>query len=40
MLKFKYCGTHIKDEEYMNYMSYMGYQVKSLIEEKNLGLLK
>ena len=34
MLKFKYCGTHIKDEEYMHYMSSKDYQVKSLIEEK------
>ena len=32
MLQFKYCGTHIKDEEYMNYMSSKGHQVKSLIE--------
>lgn len=32
MIKFKYCGTHIKDEEYMNKMSYNGWNVKSLIE--------
>lgn len=32
MIKFNYCGTHIKDEEYMNYMSSKGYQVKSLVE--------
>lgn len=32
MLRFKYCGTHIKDEEYMNRMSKLGYQAKSLVE--------
>lgn len=32
MLRFKYCGTHIKDEKYMNYMSSKGYQAKSLVE--------
>lgn len=32
MIKFKYCGTHIKDEEYMNKMSSMGWNAKSLIE--------
>ena len=32
MIKFKYCGTHIKDEEYMNEMSAKGWNTKSLIE--------
>lgn len=32
MLRFKYCGTHIKDEEYMNQMSRKDFQTKSLVE--------
>lgn len=32
LLRFRYCGTHIKDEEYMNKMSKLGYQAKSLVE--------
>ena len=32
MIKFKYCGTHIKDEEYMNKMSTKGWNTKSLVE--------
>ena len=32
MIRFRYCGTHIKDEEYMNEMSAKGWQAKSLIE--------
>lgn len=32
MIRFKYCGTHIKDEEYMNKMSSRGWNTKSLIE--------
>lgn len=32
MLRFKYCGTHLKDEVYMNKMSSKGYQAKSLVE--------
>ena len=32
MLRFRYCGTHIKDEEYMNKMSKFGFQTKSLVE--------
>ena len=32
MIRFKYCGTHIKDEEYMNKMSAQGYNAKSLTE--------
>lgn len=32
MLKFKYCGTHVKDEKYMNEMSSKGGATKSLIE--------
>ena len=32
MLRFKNCGTHIKDEEYMNKMSGKGFQTKSLVE--------
>ena len=32
MIKFNYCGTHIKDEEYMNKMSRLGWNVKSLVE--------
>ena len=32
MIKFNYCGTHIKDEEYMNKMSAQGWNTKSLIE--------
>ena len=32
LLKFKYCGTHIKDEKYMNEMSAKGWNTKSLIE--------
>lgn len=32
MLKFKYCGTHVKDEKYMNEMSSKGWATKSLIE--------
>lgn len=32
MLKFNYCGTHIKDEEYMNKMSSKGWNTKSLVE--------
>ena len=32
MIRFKYCGTHIKDEKYMNEMSAKGWNTKSLIE--------
>lgn len=32
MIRFKYCGTHIKDEEYMNKMSSKGWNTKSLTE--------
>lgn len=32
MIKFKYCGTHIKDEKYMNKMSSKGWNTKSLVE--------
>ena len=32
MIRFNYCGTHIKDEEYMNRMSSKGWNAKSLIE--------
>lgn len=32
MIKFNYCGTHIKDEKYMNEMSSKGWNTKSLIE--------
>lgn len=32
MIKFKYCGTHIEDEKYMNEMSSLGWNTKSLIE--------
>lgn len=32
MIRFKYCGTHVKDEEYMNEMSNKGWNTKSLIE--------
>ena len=32
MIRFKYCGTHVKDEEYMNEMSAKGWNTKSLIE--------
>ncbi len=32
MIKFNYCGTHIKDEEYMNKMSSNGWNAKSLVE--------
>ena len=32
MIRFKYCGTHIKDEEYMNEMSTKGWNTKSLVE--------
>ena len=32
MIKFKYCGTHIKDEPYMNKMSSLGCNTKSLVE--------
>ena len=32
MMRFKYCGTHIKDEEYMNKMSQQGWQAKKLVE--------
>ena len=32
MIRFKYCGTHIKDEEYMNEMSSKGWNTKGLIE--------
>lgn len=32
MIKFNYCGTHIKDEEYMNKMSSNGWNTKSLVE--------
>ena len=32
MIRFKYCGTHIKDEEYMNKMSTKGWNTKSLTE--------
>ena len=32
MIRFKYCGTHIKDEEYMNKMSANGWNTKSLTE--------
>ncbi len=32
MLKFKYCGTHVKDEKYMNEMSSKCWATKSLIE--------
>lgn len=32
MIRFRYCGTHIKDEEYMNKMSSKGWNTKSLIE--------
>lgn len=32
MIRFKYCGTHIKDEKYMNEMSAKGWNTKSLVE--------
>ena len=32
MIKFRYCGTHVKDEEYMNQMSCKGWNTKSLTE--------
>lgn len=32
MLKFKYCKTHLEDEEYMNKMSSMVWHTKSLFE--------
>lgn len=32
MIKFNYCGTHIKDEEYMKLMSSYGWNTKSLVE--------
>ena len=32
MIRFKYCGIHIKDEEYMNKMSTKGWNTKSLTE--------
>ncbi len=32
MIRFKYCGTHIKYEEYMNKMSTKGWNTKSLTE--------
>ena len=32
MIKFKYCGTHLEDEEYMNKMSALGWNTKSLVE--------
>lgn len=32
MIRFRYCGTHIKDENYMNEMSAKGWNTKSLIE--------
>ena len=32
MIRFKYCGTHIKDEKYMNEMSAKGWNAKSLTE--------
>ena len=32
MIKFRYCGTHVKDEEYMNKMSTNGWNTKRLIE--------
>lgn len=32
MIKFKYCGTHLEDEEYMNKMSKQGWNTKSLVE--------
>lgn len=28
MIKFNYCGTHIKDEEYMKLMSSYGWNTK------------
>lgn len=33
MLRFKYCKTHLEDEEYMNKMSSMGWHTKSLVED-------
>ena len=32
MIRFRYCGTHVKDEEYMNKMSSRGWNAKSLTE--------
>ncbi|MDO4376167.1 MAG: DUF2812 domain-containing protein [bacterium] len=32
MIRFKYCGTHLKDEEYMNLMSSKGWLATSLVE--------
>ena len=32
MLRFKYCKTHLEDEEYMNKMSSMGWHTKRLVE--------
>ena len=32
MIRFRYCGTHVKDEKYMNQMSSKGWNTRSLKE--------